>query len=165
MRMTERGSARVQRSGPATGPEGPWGGEMTSAALFGLARRLASEGGDWATADYAAWLLQLPDSIPVTRGAAGGPVWADAFLGPGKELTYTILFSGGETPNLLKVAGSKASADLECELSVASAGRVAARARSLAGTCSMEWRQSSRGHMTLRIRNRGTAAYLVVSSN
>lgn len=166
IRMVERGSARVRRVGPAGGPEGPWGGRMTSTALLRLANRMASNQGDWATADYAAWLLQLPDTIPVTRGATGGPVWADAYLGPGKELSYTIEFAGGQTPNLLKVSGSKASVVLECELSEASAAaRVAARARSLAGTCSMEWRQSSGGPMTLRIRNRGTAAYFVVSSN
>jgi hypothetical protein len=166
LRMAERGSARVQRLSEPTGPSGPWDGVLSSAALFRLASRLASDLGDWATADYAAWLLQLPDSIPVTRGATGGPVWADAWLGPGKEASYSIEFAGGQTPNQLQVSAGRAGAALRCALHPASEPeRVTVQVRSLAGTCALEWRQAAAGRMTLRIRNGGSATYFVVSSN
>lgn len=165
LRMVERGTPRVQRVSPATGPAGPWEGPLTSAGLLRLASSIASEQGDWATADYAAWLLQLPDSIPVTRGAAGGPVWADAYLGRGQEISYSIDFAGGQTPNLLQVS-AKAGASLECALREGTdAGRTARRVRSLAGTCTMEWLQATAGRMTLRIKNAGPATYFQLSSN
>lgn len=165
-RLVERGTPRVRREGPVTGPSGPWDGPLSSAALLRLASGLAAEQGDWATADYAAWMLQLPDSIPVTRGAAGGPVWADAYLGRGQEISYTIDFTGGQTPNLLQVSAGKAGAVLECTLREGGEpGQLAARKKSLAGTCALEWRQATGGRMTLRIRNAGPATYFVVSSN
>jgi len=166
LRMVERGTPRVRRLGPAEGPSGPWDGPLSSAALLQLASRIATEQGDWATADYVAWLLQLPDSVPVTRGASGGPVWADAYLGRGKEIGYTIDFTGGQTPNLLQVSAGKAGAVIECSLREGGeAGRLAARKKSLAGTCALEWRQATAGRMSLRIRNSGPATYFVVSSN
>ena len=166
LRMVERGTARVHRDGPPTGPTGPWEGPLNSTALLKLASSMAADQGDWATADYVAWLLQLPDSVPVTRGAAGGPVWADAYLGPGKEVSYTIDFTGGQTPNLLQVSAGKAGAVIECSLHEGGeSGHLAARKKSLAGTCSLEWRQTTGGRMSLRIRNTGPATYFVVSSN
>jgi hypothetical protein len=166
LRMAERGSPRVARDGPATGPTGDWEGPMTSASLLRLASRLAADQADWATADYAAWLLQLPDSVPVTRGATGGPVWADAYLAPGGEIAYTIDFSGGQTENLLQVSAGNPGAVLECTLHQAGMpDRVASQVKSLAGACSLKWRQTTAGRMTLRVRNRGPAAYFVVSSN
>lgn len=165
LRVAERGSARVQRVEPATGPTGAWDGPLSSTALLRLASRIAADQGDWATADYAAWLLQLPDSIPVTRGAASGPVWADSYLGRGQQVSYSIDFAGGQTPNLLQVSAGKAGAVLECTLREGTEGHTAARVRSLAGTCTMEWRQASAGRMTLRVKNSGPATYFVVSSN
>ena len=166
LRVVELGSARVQRVGAPTGPMGPWDGPMTSAVLFRLASRMASEHGDMATTSYIAWLSQLPDSVPAIRGAAGGPVWADTYLGRGQEAVYSIDFTGGQTPNSLTVSAGSGSAVFECALLEGEkSGSVTARVRSLGGTCSLEWRQSKAGRMTLRIRNAGTKTYLIVSSN
>lgn len=166
LRMVERGSTRVHRVGDAVGPTGAWEGPMTSASLLRLASTIATDAGDWGMAEYAAWLMQLPDSVPTQRGATGGPVWADAYLPAGREISYEIAFSGGRTPNQLSVSAGKSDATLECVLREGGdTGRVTVRARSVAGTCSMEWRQATSGRMTLRIRNNGRAAYFVVSSN
>ncbi len=166
LRMAERGSARVERVGPAPGPRGAWEGELNSTALLRLASSIAADQGDWATADYAAWLLQLPDSIPVTRGAAGGPLWADSYLGAGAEANYTIEFEGGQNPNMLQVAAGKTGSVLQCALYEAPGSEhPAIRGKSLAGTCSIRWTQETRGKMTLRIRNAGPPTYFVMSSN
>ena len=166
LRLAERGTVRIRRVSPPTGPLGSWDGPLSSTSLLRLASTLAADQGDWAAADYAAWLLQRPDSEPVTRGAAGGPIWADAYLGRSQELSYTIDFTGGQTANLLQVSAAKASDVLDCTLQEAGqSGRPASRIRSLAGTCALEWRQATSARMTLRIRNTGAATYLVVSSN
>lgn len=166
LRVVERGSPRVRLVGSREGPTGPWEGPMTGAALLRLASEIATDQGDWGTAEYVAWLLQLPDSVPPTRGAAGGPVWADAYLAAGREASYTIDFEGGRTANLLQVSAGKTGAVLQCALHEGSEqGRPALRVRSLAGTCSLEWHQAAQGKMTLRIRNTGPATYYVVSSN
>ena len=166
LRVVERGTPRVQRASPLDGPLGPWEGPMSSTALLRLASRMATDQDDWGTAEYAAWLLQLPDSVPVTRGAAGGPVWADSYLGAGREVRYTIEFEGGQTPNMLQVSAGKAGSVLRCAVREAGdSARPAVRGRSLAGTCSIEWQQGTRSKMTLQIRNAGPATYFVVSSN
>jgi hypothetical protein len=166
LRAVERGTPRVQRIGPVDGPTGPWDGPMTSAALLQLASAIATDHNDWGTAEYVAWLRQLPDSVPPTRGASGGPVWADAYLGVGREATYTVEFEGGITPNVLQVSAGKASSVLQCDLYEEGNSRhPTVRLGSLAGTCSIEWRQATQGKMTLRIRNAGPATYFVVSSN
>jgi len=166
LRAVERGTPRVQRIGRIDGPTGPWEGPMTSSALFQLASAIATDHNDWGTAEYVAWLRQLPDSVPPTRGAAGGPVWADAYLGVGREATYTVEFDGGITPNLLQVSAGKTRSVLRCDLyEEGNPRRPMARVGSLAGTCSIEWRQTTRGKMTLRIRNAGPATFFVVSSN
>jgi hypothetical protein len=166
LRLAERGSVRVQLVGPLPGPSGPWQGALSSAALLRMASDLASEQGDWATADYAAWLLQLPDSVPVTRGAAGGPVWADAYLGRGQQASYTIEFAGGQNDNLLQVTAGNTGAVLECSLQeVATTSRPPLKVKSLAGACTVKWRQQTAGRITLRISNTGPATYFVVSSN
>jgi hypothetical protein len=166
LRLAERGSPRIVRTSPRQGPEGPWEGPMTSGALFRLASRMASDQADWAAAEYAAWLMQLPDSVPPARGAVGGPVWADAYLADEGESSYRIDFEGGASPNLLQVSAGRSRAVLECTLSEGKeAGRPTLSARTLAGTCSIEWRQATRGRVTLRIRNAGPATYYVVTSN
>lgn len=165
LRMAERGSERVQRVGPATEPTGAWDGALSSAALLRLASSMATDQGDRATADYAAWLLQLPASIPVTRGASSGPVWADAYLDRSQDVSYTIDFAV-DPHNLLQVSAAKAGTVLECTLREGAAtGRVVAKVKSLAGTCAMEWHQASAGRMTLNIKNAGPATFFVVSSN
>lgn len=166
LRVAERGTVRVQRIGLAAGPTGPWDGPMTTASLLRLASSIAADQGDWASADYAAWLLQLPDSVPVTRGATSGPVWADAYLGAKSEVSYIIEFEGGQTPNLLQVSAAKPNAILECSLLEGDAsGPVVMRLRSLGGTCSIEWQQTTRGNMLLRVRNVSAATFFVMSSN
>lgn len=166
LRGVERGTLRVKRVGAVSGPTGPWEGSMTSKALLKLASSIAEDQNDWSTAEYIAWLRQLPDSVPPTRGAAGGPVWADAYLGPRREATYTLEFEGGITPNLPQVSAGKTGSVLQCSLfEDAQPRRPTVSVRSLAGTCSIEWRQAARGTMTLRIRNSGPATYFVVSSN
>ncbi len=166
LRTVERGAQRVQRIGIVDGPSGPWKGPMTSATLFQLASTIAADQNDWATADYVAWFLQLPDSVPQTRGAAGGPLWADAYVGAGREAIYTVEFDGGSTPNHLQVSAGKTRSVLQCALyEQADSRRPSVRVASLAGTCSIAWRQATRGKMTLRIRNTGPATYFVLSSN
>lgn len=166
LRAAERGTSRVRRKGAIDGPPGPWSGSMTSTALFQLASGIAADQNDWETAEYVAWLRQLPDSVPPTRGAAGGPVWADAYLGVGREATYALEFDGGVTPNLLQVSGGRTGSVIQCALYEESdPRRPAVRVGSLAGTCSIEWRQATRGRMILRIRNVGPPTYFVVSSN
>jgi hypothetical protein len=166
LRGVERGTPRVKRVDAVSGPTGPWEGPMTSKALLKLASSIAEDQNDWAAAEYIAWIRQLPDSVPPTRGAAGGPVWADAYLGPRQEATYTLEFEGGITPNLLQVSAGKTGSALQCALfEDAQPRRPTVSVSSLAGTCSIEWRQAARGRMTLRIRNSGPATYFVVSSN
>jgi hypothetical protein len=166
LRVVERGTPRVRRDTPADGPAGPWQGPMSSAALLGLARELARTREDAGALAYAEWLLKLPDSAAITRGARGGPVWADAYLGSQRDVRYTIAFTGGQTPNLVRIAASRSDAQLECVLSEAGEpARVVLRVQSLAGTCALEWRQRTGGPMGLRIVNRGSAAYFVLSSN
>ena len=165
LRMVERGSPRLERLGSADSPAGPWDGTLSSRALFRLAQRLAEAQGDRMISEYIGWMLQVPDSVPVTRGAAGGPVYAEAYLKRDKEVSYRIEFDGGQTPNLLHVTANP-GAVLRCTLHAASdPDRVAATDRSRAGSCSLRWHQATAGKMTLRIRNAGPATYLMVSSN
>src|SRR5262249_55214644 len=130
LRMIERESSRVHRIDDATGPTGAWEGPLTSQSLLRLASSVATDVGDWPSADYAAWLMQLPDSVPKQRGAADGPVWADAYLPGGRDIAYRIEFAGGRTPNQLTITAGKADATLECELREGSeTGRVTMKAR------------------------------------
>jgi hypothetical protein len=156
----------VRLVGSRDGPTGDWEGPMTSAALFKLASAIATDQNDWGTAEYIAWLRQFPDSVPPSRGAAGGPIWADAYLGVAREATYTLEFEGGGASNLLQVSAGKTRSVLQCVLyEDGEPRRPTVRVGSLAGTCSIEWRQATQGKMTLRIRNAGPATYFVVSSN
>ncbi len=167
LRLAERGSARVRLVGTLPGPSGPWQGPLSSAGLLRLASEIAADQGDWAAADYAAYLLQRPDSEPVTRGAAGGPVWADAFIARGQQAVYTIDFSAsGQSDNLLQVTAGNAGALLECALQEGGeAAKPTLKVKSLAGACTVKWRQPTAGRITLRISNTGPATYFVVSSN
>ncbi len=166
--VVELGSLAVRPERVAEGPAGPWSGPLTRAALLELASRVATDSADWALADLVARALSgaPPDPLPRLRGAAGGPIWADAFVPAGAENSYTIDFEGGESPNLLQISAGKPAANLECSLyDRANSERPAVRVRSLSGACVLQWKQATQGRVTLRIRNLGTDAYYVLSSN
>ena len=165
--VVERGTRGVKTLDPAaTSPAGPWQGAFTRANLLALAARIATDRRDRATADEIAGLQSRHDSTAGTRGASAGPVWADTYVASGGAVRYAIDFAGGQTPNQLRVSASKPGAVLECTLAEASAPDVvAARVNSLAGTCTMEWKQRATARMILSVKNRGATAYLVIASN
>jgi hypothetical protein len=97
---------------------------------------------------------------------AGGPIWADGFVGAGGENVYTIEFEGGGNPNVIQISAGTPAAVLECSLhDPAAADRPAVRARSLSGSCVLQWKQALQGRMVLRVRNLGRDVFYVLSSN
>jgi hypothetical protein len=168
LEVVELGSRGVHPEQVAAGPAGPWVGPLSRMALLRLSSKVAVDEADWMVADLAASELSSSptDSLPRQRGAAGGPIWADAFVPSGGENRYTIDFEGGESPNLLQISAGKAAATLECSLFEKATGdRAAVRVRSLSGACVLQWKQQMQGRVTLRIRNLGADTYYVLSSN
>lgn len=179
--VVERGSVRVRRLGAPDMPRGPWQGPLSSHSLLLLASEFASDAGDWELADAlasrlagantgpprpstpAAGLPQPP--VEPSRGATGGAVWADAFLKRGSQATYTIEFDAGSGPNRLQVSAVNSGANLECVLLDGNPGTEIATVVSVSGTCRVQWKQSVRARMTLRIRNRSADTFFVISSN
>ena len=124
----ERASAGLQRIGPVTvdsarREEAAKAGEFSGAGLLRLASRIAVEQQDAQTAQAAAELagnreVGLGDStlsqelrraaaaVLSTRGAAGGPIWSDGYLGAGQTAEFKIAFEGGYAPNSVNVSAS-----------------------------------------------------------
>jgi len=177
--VVEGGAARVQRVGSYDMPSGPWQGALSSRSLLLLASEFASDAGDWELADKLASRLvgaapetrrpppttAQPAPISPSRGATGGAVWADAFLKRGSQATYTIEFDAGGSSNRLQVSAVNTGANLECVLFDGTPGVPIATVVSVSGTCRVQWKQSVRAQMTLRIRNRSGDTFFVLSSN
>ena len=144
----ERASPGLQRVGPVPADtsrpeEQTKSGVFTPAGLLRLASRIAVEQQDVTTARVAAELAANSDvglgdstlakelrtaaqALAQSRGAAGGPIWADGFIGANEAAEYKVSFQGGYAPNKINVSASNASADLDCYLYD---GKAARRAR------------------------------------
>lgn len=181
----ERASPGLQRVGPVAADTGrpdeqTKSGVFTAAGLLRLASRVAVEQQDVTTARVAADLaanaeVGLGDAalakelrtaaqaLAQSRGAAGGPIWADGFIAANEAAEYKVSFQGGYTPNKIDVSASNASADLDCYLYEGK--RLVARDNGFGGDCSIKWSQKLSGAMTLRVRNVGSGTYYVIISN
>jgi hypothetical protein len=155
-------------------------GHLTAASALRLASRVAIERNDVATARAAAELagnrgvglgnealgaeLQTAArALETTRGAVGGPLWADGNLSTGETAEFRVTFQGGRVPNRIDVSASNPRADLDCYLY--SGSRIVQRDEGYGGSCSVRWEQQFTGTMTLRVRNAGASSYFVLMSN
>lgn len=185
MITVERASPGLQRVGDAPQDsvrpeEAAKVGAFSAAGLVRLASRIAVEQQDAGTARLAAALaanreiglgdealaLELrraASALLATRGATGGPIWSDGYLGTGAIAEYRITFEGGYVPNAVTVSASTAPADLDCYLYEGS--QLVARDAGFGGDCSIKWSQKLKGTVTLRIRNTGAGTYYTIISN
>ena len=181
----ERASAGVVQIGGIRGDtarreEISKAGEFNGAGLLRLASRIAIEQQDAQTALAAAELaaskeaglgdaalsselMRAATALAGTRGAAGGPIWSDGYLGAGASAEFKITFEGGYAPNSVNVSASSQNGDIDCYLYEGS--QLVARDAGYAGNCSIKWTQRMRGTMTLRLRNTGAATYYTIVSN
>jgi hypothetical protein len=181
----ERASPGLQRVGPVPADtsrpeEQTKSGVFTGAGLLRLASRIAVEQQDLGTAKVAAELAANADvglgdaalakelraaaqNLAQSRGAAGGPIWADGFIAANGAAEYSVSFQGGYAPNKIDVSASNASADLDCYLYEGK--QLVARDNGFGGDCSIKWSQKLSGTMTLRVRNVGSGTYYVIISN
>ena len=155
-------------------------GDFSAAGLLRLASHVAVEQQDVNTARMAAELAanrevglgdaalaqelrQAASALLATRGAAGGPIWADGYLGTGAVAEYRITFQGGYVPNTVTVSASSARGDLDCYLY--EGNQLVARDAGYGGDCSIKWSQKLKGTVTLRICNTGAGTYYTLVSN
>lgn len=156
------------------------GGDLSAASLLQLAARVAVEQGDARTARAAAELAgntdaglgdaelavelsRSADALETTRGAEGGPLWADGYLASGGVEEYRITFEGGQVPNRITVSASSSRADLDCYLY--DGDQLMARDDEHRSDCSIRWSQQLTGTITLRVRNAGAGTHFVLASN
>lgn len=102
-------------------------------------------------------------ALASSRGAAGGPIWADGYLGSGQVAEFRITFEGGYVPNKVDVSASSLNADLDCYLYEGK--QLISRDDGYGGSCSIDWSQKLKGTMTMRVRNTGAGTYYTVVSN
>jgi len=181
----ERASPGLQRVGPVQADTGrpeerEKAGTFSAAGLLRLTSRIAVEQQDVTTARVAAELAAnsqvglgdqtlakelraAAEALAQSRGAAGGPIWADGFIAANEVAQFQIGFQGGYTPNKIDVSASNAVADLDCYLY--EGRQLVARDNGFGGNCSIKWSQKLTGTMTLRIRNAGAGTYFVIISN
>jgi hypothetical protein len=174
----ERSSPGLQRVDPAPADTGrpeevAKAGVFTPAGLLRLASRIAVEQQDLTTARVAGELaanteVGLGDqtlakelraaaqALAQSRGAAGGPIWADGFIAANGAAEYKVNFQGGYAPNKVDVSASNGTADLDCYLYEGK--QLVARDNGFGGDCSIKT-------MTLRVRNVGAGTYYVIISN
>ena len=155
-------------------------GAFTPAGLLRLASRVAVEQQDAATARAAAELAanrdvglgdarlaqelrQAANAVVATRGAAGGPIWSDGYLGSGAVAEFKVAFEGGYVPNSINVSASSYSGDLDCYLYEGT--QLVARDNGYGGDCAIRWSQRLKGAVTLRVLNTGAGTYYTVLSN
>ncbi|PYO60696.1 MAG: hypothetical protein DMD28_11900 [Gemmatimonadetes bacterium] len=169
----------AERPSPGLERVTPQRASVTAAGLLREAVRIAVEQHDVVTANAAMELagnaraglgdaalaseLRAAASLGATRGAVGGPVWADGELAPGTEVEYRITFEGDYQPSRLVVTAGDGAADLDCHLYDGSqlVGSDAGHARE----CGLAWSQRFTGVLTLRVHNSGAATYYVLVSN
>jgi hypothetical protein len=181
----ERASPGLQRVSPVAADTGrpeeqAKSGVFTAAGLLRLASRIAVEQQDVSTAHLAAELAANTDvglgdatlakelrtaaqALAQSRGAAGGPIWADGFIAANEAAEFKVSFQGGYTPNKIDVSASSGTADLDCYLYEGK--QLVARDNGFGGDCSIKWSQKLSGAMTLRVRNVGSGTYYVIISN
>lgn len=152
---------------------------LTATSLLRLASRMAEDHNDAATALAAAELATNPtlgiqdpilarelrnraQGLANTRGATGGPLWRDGYLGAGQKAEYRVSFEGRRVANRLDVTPSNPRANLECVLVDGTRETVGERS---GGACSLKWDQKTTGKVILRVTNNGVASYYVISSN
>jgi hypothetical protein len=155
-------------------------GAFTPAGLLRLASRVAVEQQDGATASAAAELAanrevglgdarlaqelrQAANAVVASRGAAGGPIWSDGYLGSGAVVEFKVAFEGGYVPNSINVSASSYRGDLDCYLYEGT--QLVARDNGYGGDCAIRWSQRLKGAVTLRVLNTGAATYYTVLSN
>jgi hypothetical protein len=155
-------------------------GAFTPAGLLRLASKVAVEQQDAVTARAAAELAanqeiglgdaglarelrQAAAAVIATRGAAGGPIWSDGYLGSGQAAEFRVAFEGGYVPNSINVSASSYSGDLDCYLYEGT--QLVARDNGYAGDCAIRWSQRLKGSVTLRVLNTGAGTYYTVLSN
>lgn len=173
------GSA-ARAPGDSLRPEERDKGDLSAAGLLRLAMRVAVEQQDVATANVVAELaghatLGLGDAalatelrttaraLATTRGASGGPVWADGFLAANEVQEFRLSFQGGYTPNRVEVSASNLNADLDCYLY--EGRQLVERDNGYGGGCTIRWSQRLGGALVLRIRNVGVGTYFVLLTN
>jgi hypothetical protein len=181
----ERASAGLRRvtAAPADSvrpEEAAKAGAFTPAGLLRLASRVAVEQQDAVTARAAAELAanrdiglgdgalaqelrQAAAAVVATRGAAGGPIWSDGYLGSGAVAEFKVAFEGGYVPNSINVSASSYSGDLDCYLYEGT--QLVARDNGYGGNCAIRWSQRLKGSVTLRVLNTGASTYYTVLSN
>lgn len=154
---------------------------MGARGLLREAVRLAVEQGDRATAQAAIALAESEDAglgdtglaetlraaaeplMTQTRGAVGGPVWAEDYLYPENWVQYDITFQGGYVPNRVNVHAGNRYADLDCYLY--DQGRLVAQDTRYYADCGLSWNQAWTGTMRIVIWNRGAGSWLRLQSN
>jgi hypothetical protein len=185
MITVERASPGLERMADTLG-DSLWsaqtvhGGDSSAAGLLRLASRIAVEQQDARSAHLAAELAsnravglgdtvlaqqlrQAAGALPTARGAVGGPIWGDGYLGTGRTAAYRITFEGRYRPNTVTVSASSGRGDLDCYLY--EGRQLVARDAGDGGYCSIKWSQRIKGRVTLRIRNAGAGTYYTVISN
>jgi hypothetical protein len=153
---------------------------ISVADLLRLASQLAVEANDAPTARAAALLarrtefglgepklvLELENrakALSSDRGASGGPIWREGFLGANGQIEYGLTFEGGRVLNSITVGASNSHGNLVCSL--IRAGQSIAENDGPGSGCRIRWDQKTTNAVTLRIRNVGAETYFVLTSN
>jgi hypothetical protein len=181
----ERASPGLRRVGPVAADslrpeEAGKAGQFTAPGLLRLASRVAVEQQDAATARAAAELAgnrevglgdaalarelrQAANAVLATRGASGGPIWSDGYLGSGAVAEFKVAFEGAYVPNSINVSASSYQGDLDCYLYEGT--QLVERDNGYGGDCTIRWTQRLKGTVTLRVLNTGAGTYYTVLSN
>jgi hypothetical protein len=111
----------------------------------------------------AASLHRAATALVNMRGAVGGPVWRDGYVGQSGEAAYRVSFEGGYVPNAIIILPSNREAALECALY--EGDRLDESVRSVNDRCTLRWQQRYEGEVTLMIRNQGAGTYYTLTTN
>jgi hypothetical protein len=152
---------------------------VSAGELLREASMLAAESNDVAAANAAAVMakqsilvrrdpqlvLELNNrsrALRSDRGATGGPIWREGFLGAKGEIVFSLNFEGGHVLNRISVAASNGKAALSCTI-IHAKGEFSDNGPG--SGCGVKWDQKPAGKVTLRIRNSGAPTYFQLTSN
>ena len=119
----------------------------TPAPIVSIRETAASLARSGAASGDARAVLAAAQALAQSRGAAGGPIWADGFIGANAAAEYKVSFQGGYAPNKIDVSASSGTADLDCYLYEGK--QLVARDNGFGGDCNIKWSQKLSGTMTL----------------